>query len=176
MFDFLRILIGFFDKSHIPYMLSGSVAMSLYTEPRFTRDYDFVVHLKDENINELLTYFKEGYYCSEEAVREAMKRKSMFNIIDHKSGYKADFIILKNEPFRQTEFERRRQMKFLEMNINIVSPEDLLLSKIIWIQEIQSGVQMEDIKLLSGLEEMDWAYVNGWVEKLNLKTFNLFSN
>jgi hypothetical protein len=173
MFDFLRALIHFFDSNQIPYMLSGSVAMSLYIEPRFTRDYDFVVHLRDENIDDLLKYFKEGYYCSEEAVRDAMKRKSMFNIIDHKSGYKADFVILKNEPFRQTEFERRQQVKFLEMSINIVSPEDLLLSKIIWIQEIQSGVQMEDIKLLSGLDEIDWNYVNDWIKRMNLKTFNL---
>ncbi len=173
MFDFLRVLIHFFDSNQIPYMLSGSVAMSLYVEPRFTRDYDFVVHLRDENIENLLRYFKEGYYCSEEAVKDAMKRKSMFNIIDHKSGYKADFVILKNEPFRQAEFERRKQMKFLEMNINIVSPEDLLLSKIIWIQEIQSGVQMEDIKLLSEMDEIDWNYVNDWIKRMNLKTFNL---
>lgn len=176
MFDFLRILIHFFDSNKIPYMLSGSVAMSLYVEPRFTRDYDFVVHLQEENINDLLDFFKEGYYCSEEAVRDAVKRRSMFNIIDHKSGYKADFVILKNEPFRQAEFERRQQVKFLEMNINIVSPEDLLLSKIIWIQEIQSGVQMEDIKLLAGVEEIDWKYVNSWIKELNLKTFNLLSN
>jgi hypothetical protein len=176
MFDFLRILIRFFDSNQIPYMLSGSVAMSLYVEPRFTRDYDFVVHLRDKNIDDLLEYFKEGYYCSEEAVRDAMKRKSMFNIIDQKSGYKADFVILKNELFRQTEFERRQQLKFLEMNINIVSREDLLLSKIIWIQEIQSGVQMEDIKLLSQLEELDWKYINSWVKELHLKTFNLLPN
>lgn len=176
MFDFLRRLIHFFDSNKIQYMLSGSVAMSLYVEPRFTRDYDFIVHLQEENVESLLDYFKEGYYCSEEAVRDAVKRKSMFNIIDHESGYKADFVVLKNEPFRQTEFERRRQMKFLEMKIHIVSPEDLLLSKVIWIQEIQSGVQMEDIKLLSQLEELDWKYVNDWVKELNLKTYNLLLN
>lgn len=173
MFDFLRALIHFFDSNKIPYMLSGSVAMSLYMVPRFTRDYDFVVHLRTENINELIKYFSDGYYCSEDAVRDAVKRKSMFNIIDHKSGYKSDFVILKNEPFRQAEFERRRQMKFLEMQINVVSPEDLLLSKIIWIQEIQSGIQMEDIKLLSALEEIDWEYVTKWINELHLKTFNL---
>jgi len=44
MFDFLRVLIDFFEKQNIPYMLSGSVAMSLYTQPRFTRDYDFIVN------------------------------------------------------------------------------------------------------------------------------------
>lgn len=173
MFDFLRVLIGFFEKQNISYMLSGSVAMSLYTQPRFTRDYDFVVNLKPEHINELLKNFKEGYYLNNESVKEAIRKKSMFNIIDHKSGYKADFVILNDEPFRQTEFRRQKKMKFLEMIISVVSPEDLLLSKIIWIQEIQSGVQMEDIKLLSEVEGLDWNYINNWVKELSLKTFNL---
>jgi len=99
----------------------------------------------------------------------------MFNIIDHKSAYKADFMILKDDPFRQTEFLRQKKMKFLDMTISIVSAEDLLLSKIIWIQEIQSGIQMEDIKLLSNVENLDWNYINTWIEELNLKTFNLLA-
>ena len=173
MFDFLRILIHFFDTNNIPYMLSGSVAMSLYTQPRFTRDYDFVVHLKDEHIQQLLKSFNEGYYINDESVKEAIRDQTMFNIIDHKSGYKADFMILKNEPFRQSEFRRRKKVKFLDINISIVSVEDLLISKIIWIQEIQSGVQIEDIKSLSILADLDWSYVNSWIRELNLKTFNL---
>lgn len=176
MFDFLKVLIRFFDTYNIPYMLSGSVAMSLYIEPRFTRDYDFVVHLKEEHIAGLMEYFKDGYYCDEDAVRDAVKQKGLFNIIDHKSGYKADFVILKNVPFRQKEFERRQKMKFLDMEIYIVSPEDLLLSKIIWIQELQSGTQMEDIKNLLQLEQLDRAYINYWINDLNLKTFNLVSD
>lgn len=95
MFDFLRILISFFDRNGIDYMLSGSVAMSTYTVPRFTRDFDFVVHLKEQDIPILVASFRDGYYCDEDAVTEAVRHKGMFNIIDHKSGYKADFIILK---------------------------------------------------------------------------------
>lgn len=46
MFEFLRVLVQFFDKYQIPYMLSGSMAMSIYTGPRYTRDFEFIVHLK----------------------------------------------------------------------------------------------------------------------------------
>ena len=175
MFDFLRVLIDFFEEQNIPYMLSGSVAMSLYTQPRFTRDYDFVVNLKDQHINELLKSFSNGYYVNNESVKDAIRTKTMFNIVDHKSGYKADFVILKDDPFRQTEFLRQKKVKFLDMTISIVSPEDLLLSKIIWIQEIQSAIQMEDIKLLSKVESLDWNYINTWLKELNLKTFNLLT-
>lgn len=100
----------------------------------------------------------------------------MFNIIDHKSSYKADFMILKDEPYRQTEFDRRSKVAFLDMSIYIVSPEDLLISKLIWIQQIQSGLQIEDIKALVALPEMDRVYVRKWISTLKLNTFNLINH
>jgi len=69
MFDFLRTLINFFEQNNIAYMLSGSVAMSIYTLPRSTRDFDFIVHLRPENVAALMEQFKEGYYCDENSVR-----------------------------------------------------------------------------------------------------------
>jgi hypothetical protein len=176
MFDFLKILVHFFEQNHISYMLSGSVAMSTYTEPRFTRDFDFIVHLKPADASLLATYFKEGYYCDEDAIREAIRNKGMFNIIDHKSNYKADFIILKDELYQQLEFSRRRQINFMDMKINIVSPEDLLLSKLIWIQQIQSGLQIEDIKSLWKINNLDKNYIHQWIATLKLNTFDLINS
>jgi len=60
----------------------------------------------------------------------------MFNIIDHKSNYKAGFIILEDQAFRIIEFERRYIVDFLDIKKYLVSPEDLLISKLIWIQEL----------------------------------------
>ena len=174
MIEFLKVLVNYFDQNQITYMLSGSVAMSLYTLPRFTRDFDFVVHLKPGEVKHLAEHFKDGYYCDEDAVRDAILNKTMFNIIDHKSGYKADFIILKNEPYRITEFERRSLIDFLDMKIYVVSPEDLLLSKIIWAQESQSSLQFDDIRLLSSLDTLDRQYIDRWIEMLNLNTFEFF--
>jgi hypothetical protein len=176
MMDFLKILVNYFESYQINYMLSESVAMSLYTLPRFTRDFDFVVHLQPGNVKSLVSHFKEGYYCDEDAIREAILHKSMFNIIDHKSSYKADFIILKNEPYRLVEFERRQLIDFMDMKIYVVSPEDLLLSKLAWVQESKSSLQFEDIRLLSKLDNLDNRYIAKWVTTLKLNTFNLLNN
>jgi hypothetical protein len=100
----------------------------------------------------------------------------MFNIIDHASGFKADFVVLKNDAFRQEEFNRRRKVDFFDKTIYVVSPEDLLISKLIWIQDFQSPQQMEDIKNLSAIEQLDWPYITKWINKLNLKTFDLIKS
>ena len=97
----------------------------------------------------------------------------MFNIIDHASGFKADFVVLKNEPFRQEEFRRRVAMDYFGKRIFVVTPEDLIISKLIWIQDWQSSVQIEYIKSLVGFETLDWPYINEWIDTLKLTTFGL---
>jgi hypothetical protein len=171
--DFFNKIIEYFDTHHIPYMLSGSIAMGLYIVPRATKDIDFVVQLQPQDIDGIVNYFNGAYYCSRDAVTDAVNRQSLFNIIDHRSGYKADFVILKNTEYRLTEFERQQKMDFYGTVVNVVSPEDLLISKLIWIQGLQSTVQMEDIKNLASLAGLQQDYINSWVTKLNLNTFGL---
>ncbi|WP_276485643.1 DUF6036 family nucleotidyltransferase [Paraflavitalea pollutisoli] len=175
MVAFFQKITDVLNESNIPYMLSGSVAMSIYIIPRATRDFDFVIHLEPKNIDLFIEHFKDGYYCDKEAIQDAVKRRSIFNIIDHASGFKADFVVLKDEAFRQEEFSRRKKVDFFDKAIYVVSPEDLLISKVIWIQEYQSAQQVEDIKNLATIENMDWPYIKKWTSKLNLKTFDLLT-
>lgn len=97
----------------------------------------------------------------------------MFNIIDGKSGFKADFIILKTKKYHQIAFERRRTTEFLDMPVYVVSPEDLVLAKIIWIQELQSTLQISDIANLLEITTLDREYISHWIKELNLVTFDL---
>jgi hypothetical protein len=178
MISFFQKITDVLNEDKIPYMLSGSVAMSLYIVPRATRDFDFVIHLPLQNIDTFVEHFQEGYYCDKDAVKDAVKNvddHTMFNIIDHVSGFKADFVILKNNEFRQEEFSRRIQMDFYGKTIFVVSPEDLLISKLIWIQDYQSPLQMEDIKNLAKLDNLDRVYISKWITKLKLHTFNLLN-
>lgn len=173
MIDFFQKIIDVLNRYKIPYMLSGSVAMSLYIVPRATRDFDFIVYLKPKDVDFFAEHFREGYYCEKEAIVDAVTHHGMFNIIDHTSGFKADFLILKDNPFRQEEFNRRVQIDYFGKTIYVVTPEDLLISKLIWIQDLQSAIQIEDISNLTAAGNLDWNYITNWVTRLRLNTFNL---
>ncbi len=80
---------------------------------------------------------------------------------------------MRDEEFERIKFERRALIDFLDLKIFVISPEDLLLSKLVWIQELQSALQSEDIIQLSGFIEMNWKYIWAWIEKLKLNTFAL---
>lgn len=173
MIDFFHKVIDVLAEEKIPYMLSGSVAMGLYVMPRATRDFDFVVLLEPKNIRSFVSHFGEGYYCTISSIEDAIKFQTMFNIIDHKSGYKADFVILKSQQFRLVEFERRQKFTYFGKEVYVVSVEDLLISKLIWIQEIQSNLQKSDIEQLWESANLDKVYIKKWIGKLNLKTFGI---
>jgi hypothetical protein len=157
-------------------MLSGSVAISVYTIPRATMDVDFIVHRQPKDVDSFVTHFSGNYYCDAGAINEAISNLSLFNVIDHSSGFKADFVILRNEAFRQEEFNRLKKVLFEGMELYIVLAEDLLISKLIRIQDFQSGIQIDDIGHFWEAAELDKTYVRKWLNVLKLNTFNLIND
>jgi hypothetical protein len=173
MLPFFQNIVGFLNKEEIPYMLTGSVAMSIYIVPRATKDMDFVAALKKEDIDKIAARFGKEYYCDRDAMADALRRKMLFNIIDTSTGFKADFIPLNQTAYEQTKFSRRRETDFLGSSIYVISPEDLIVSKLVWIQQLQSAQQIVDIENLLAIENLDQAYISHWVNALHLTTFGL---
>lgn len=173
---FLQKILVYFHSHNIPYMLSGSVAMSVYTIPRAIIDFDFIVHRQPKDVDSFVIHFSGNHYCDAGAINEAIGNLSLFNVIDHSSGFKADFVILRNEAFRQEEFNRRKKVLFEGMELYIVLAEDLIISKLIRIQDFQSGIQIDDIGHLWEAAELDKTYIRKWLNVLKLNTFNLIND
>ena len=172
--ELLKTVTGLLDQKGIQYMVSGSLAFNVYCIPRMSMDIDFVIELNQANVADFLEIFKSGYYLDEETVRQEIKKKGMFNVIDHRSGLKMDFIVRKDTEYRRLEFSRKIQKLLEDIPVWIVSPEDLIISKIEWIQQLQSEKQSRDISMLLTTPGIDRGYITFWCNKLNLKTFNFF--
>jgi hypothetical protein len=93
----------------IPHMLTGSLASSLHGVPRATQDIDIVIAPTREQLLALVAQFPQTEYdVSRDAALDALARHEQFNIIDHATGWKIDFIIRRPRAFSREEFERRR--------------------------------------------------------------------
>ncbi len=171
--DLLKRITKSLENINIQYMLSGSIALNNYTVPRMTMDIDIVIELHEEKLNDFLFIFGDNYYVNKDVVKKETKHLGMFNVIDYETGFKVDFILRKNTEYRKFEFQRRMKTNILDFDVWIVSQEDLTISKIEWIQQIQSDKQIRDIKNLLANSEIDKQYIEKWCKKLNLKTFNL---
>lgn len=55
----------------------------------------------------------------------------------------------------------------------VIAIEDLILAKLIWIQEIFSDRQTNDIRNLLKNPEIDRQYLDNWVFELKLNVFDL---
>lgn len=90
-------------------MLSGSVAMGAYSVSRLTRDVDIVIELADWQLDSFAGIFASNFYFHRASVEQEVRRAGMFNVIDHTSGFKVDFIVRKDTPFQRSEFNRRQK-------------------------------------------------------------------
>lgn len=165
----LEIVTQRLEKAHIPYMITGSIAMNYYATPRMTRDLDLIIELQKSDIPSLLKLFQKEFYIDEEMILEALKHEGVFNIIHNEWIIKVDFIIKKSSPYRQLEFSRRKKVKIEKFTFWIVSAEDLIISKLYWAKESLSDFQLRDVRnLLEDVEALDLKYIEEWVKKLAL--------
>ena len=171
----LHTVVEKLDEIGIPYMLSGSVAMSFYTVSRSTRDIDFVIYLNLTQIDQMEKIFA-GDYFHKNSVIDEVKRNGMFNVILNNNGFKIDFILAKKDAYSKQAFERRKLVNDFEKPVYVVSLEDLIIAKIKWIQEIFSERQYTDLQSLIMGNELDMNYLNFWINNMNLNTFKLFEN
>jgi len=167
--DILRLVVERLESNGIPYMLTGSVAMSFYVMPRMTRDIDIIAEISSAAAKRVHDAFKAEFYIDPDDVADAARRHGSFNVIHNATLVKVDFLIRKDEPYRKVEFDRRQKKDLEGRQVWVVAPEDLILSKLAWAKESSSKIQTEDAKNLMRLAEgLDRAYLVSWAGKLGL--------
>ena len=68
LYELLAQVAEAFERLHIPYLVTGSVASMAYGEPRLTNDIDVVAGINDQHVAGLLAAFPaDAFYLSEEA-------------------------------------------------------------------------------------------------------------
>lgn len=169
--DIVRDISHRFQQAGIAYMLTGSMAMNYYAQPRMTRDIDVVIAIAPEDVHRLAASFRPSYYVSEESIRESIVHESIFNLIHEDTVIKVDCIIRKKSEYRRMEFERRQRISILDFTTFIVSKEDLIISKLFWAKDSHSEIQLGDVKNLLATG-YDAPYLQRWTRELGLD--NLF--
>jgi hypothetical protein len=168
--DIVRDVSERLDRHGIPFMLTGSMAMNAYAEPRMTRDIDVVVQLDQKDAQRIVAAFAPDYYVDHEIVERALQNEGMFNVIHRQWVFKVDCIIRKSAPYRQEEFARRKRLSIGGHETWVVSKEDLIISKLCWGFDSRSKYQARDIVnlLRTGC---DHGYVQKWAEELGVGSF-----
>jgi hypothetical protein len=171
---FLERLVGLLDGAGVPFMIAGSFASAAHGLPRTTQDLDVVIDPpRPESLDALVSSMPpDVYYVDADAARDALRRRSMFNVVDQASGWKVDFIIRKNRPFSRAEFSRRMKISLLGVPVFVASPEDTIVAKLEWSK--QSGGSERQRRDVAGIvatmgDRLDRAYLERCVGELGVE-------
>jgi hypothetical protein len=153
----------------LKFCVTGGVVSSYYGDARFTQDLDIVIQLVAgrPETNALLDRLARGYLIDKPLAMDAIRRNSIFQAIDEASMVKIDFHVGEKIP---GELERivHREI-FSGVVAPLVSKEDAILSKLLWIRMGSGHKSRHDVKvMLKREEDLDRAVLRQQAARLGL--------
>ena len=165
-----------FHQLGIRYYVGGSVASSFHGAIRSTMDVDLVCELPLTLAEAFASSFSNDYYLSEAAIRDAIQRKSRFNLIHLPTAYKVDVFVSRGRPFDERSMERAVMHAVgpgLGVAVPIATAEDSIVSKLEWFRltDETSERQWNDVQRLYDLlgDSLDTASMQAMAESVGVR-------
>ena len=145
LYDEFYSIITTLNQHRIPYAVVGGLALMFYTEPRFTKDIDILVHNKDlprlVAAIEKIGYAESAQPWTFENTQLTLHR---FINIDGSSHSLLDILVCKDSS-HENIIKQAQRMKLKNRSVRVAQAQD-----IIWLKEKRNSDQDKiDIKNLS---------------------------
>ncbi len=142
-------------------LLYGGMAAALWGEPRYTQDVDLVVFLPERHAYKYMrAAAKHGFAVDEDLAIQQMQVSGWARLPfgAPKSPWHLD-LTLGDSPFDKSAFARRKPVKIFDRQVSVVSPEDLVLYKLVSDRE-QDRVDVRAV--FKRQKSLDAAYLRKW--------------
>lgn len=154
---------------HFKFHLTGGLASSFYGEPRFTQDIDIVIRVAvGESLTQLIQDLSKKFIVDRAAIEDAVRHRGIFQALHEETMIKVDFHV--GEAIKG-ELDRSRNEEILTgVVVPLVSKEDAILSKLIWISK-GSNKSRHDVKtMLKRSGEIDFTYLDSQATQLGVES------
>jgi hypothetical protein len=155
------------ERLGVPYCVTGSVAASVYGQPRLTADIDVVMLLDARSIPAVQQGFPEELYYvpPDETLRAQLDGAAgrMFNVIHHASQFKADIYVAGRDPLHAWALRHRRRVEFADESLWLAPPEYVIVRKLEYFREGGSDKHLRDIRYMLAATEIDRSFVEAEV-------------
>lgn len=161
----LEAVIAVLRAGEIPYHVTGGLVSSYYGEPRLTQDVDFVVRLTPPDAGFLAEALSREFLVDRERLARAVETEGLFQALHRERTIKADFHVGESVP---GELGRSRSVELLEgLRVRIVSKEDAILSKLLWVKAGSAKSRQDVLGMLLDPTPTDERLISSLAEELD---------
>src|SRR5215831_12683502 len=112
------------------------VRQRIVTAADTTQDVDIVADLQLAHVRSFVKLLDQDYYIVEDAVRDAIRRRSSFNLISNETFMKVDVFIPKSRAFDQDAVRGLKRQPLVKggREFALASPENIVVNKLEWYE------------------------------------------
>lgn len=160
----------------IRFAVAGSLASSLRSTPRLTRDIDLIAELTPGQVDTLAAALHNEFYADAGMMREALERGRAFNLMHYGTAYKFDLFPVVTE-YQRNELARSREIEAAPFGTTVsrfplISAEDSVLAKLSWFKQggCVSEQQWRDVAGVIRVQagRLDLPYLREWAPRLGI--------
>ncbi len=161
------------DTAQAKWFIGGSVASSRWGRPRSTYDIDIVAALSPAMVPRLVRDLGHAWYADPQMIIRAIASGRPCNVIHQDTQVKVDLYGPDSMPMDHEALGRRRSEVIDGIRLWFASPEDVILSKLLW-HRLGGGVSERQISDVAGVIEqqalvLDRSYLDRWITTLDLR-------
>lgn len=155
----------------LPYMVMGGIAVRTWGLPRSTVDVDLTLAMPVERVAAFCRSAEAaGFSVPEPHMKgfaDSLKGMLKFSILDtFRPRHIEVDLFLVSTPYQKEAFSRRREVDFETRALWMISPEDLILHKLL-AGRPKDFSDIDDILLVQG--SVDRAYLERWAGSLGVQ-------
>lgn len=174
--DLLRSVFTTLDRLHLPYLVGGSFATSIFGNRRSTNDLDLVLEISEFDIDDFVSSFSGEFMVSRASIADAIASDdpySGFQITHTEKLFRIDVFIRQYEEFNNIEFDTAREVEIVPGILSpVCSPECIVLRKLMWF-EMGGRVSDRQFNDVVGVLEvqkgrLDEPFMRSWATRLGV--------
>jgi predicted nucleotidyltransferase len=168
--DAIRNIAGLLESMGTSYAIMGGIAVRAYGIPRATYDVDFTAALDPITLAKFFSGASAlGYSVPDPYLQGWLDEVGGMRLVKVRlylggRGIDVD-IFLAETPFQQEILRRRRRVQLNGLESWLVSPEDLILLKLL-ANRPRDIADVGDVIFMQG--QLDLSYIQHWASQLNL--------
>lgn len=172
----LTPLIDVLERLGVSWYVGGSVASTVHGRFRATNDVDVITDLREEHASPIRAALEADHYVDEESIRDAVRRRTSFNLVHFGTGLKIDVFVAAD-----SEYEAGVRARCVSESIGdagstrrlrVASAEDTILAKLGWYRR-GGGTSERQWRDVQGVIELrgaalDLEYLHQWASLLGV--------